>query len=117
MHEMQLRFSSGIYSPATELDDVIDDREAIAVAERLFKRHRKKDKDVVGYKVITKDAIGYRTIVNIKGSHERPTPSEDAVKAAYNSQPYNDLLYGDTSRPLNEEEVKIILKAAYAVDF
>jgi hypothetical protein len=45
------------------------------------------------------------------------TPSKKAVDAAYNTQPYNDLLYGDVTRPCNKEEVANMLKAAYAVDF
>jgi hypothetical protein len=44
-------------------------------------------------------------------------PSEQAVDAAYTAQPYNDLLYGDTDRPLSKDEIRTILKAAYAVDF
>ena len=45
------------------------------------------------------------------------TPSKKAVDAAYNTQPYNDLLYGDVTRPCNKEEVTNMLKAAYTVDF
>jgi len=45
------------------------------------------------------------------------TPSLKAIDVAYNTQPYNDLLYGDVTRPCNKEEVANMLKAAYAVDF
>lgn len=44
-------------------------------------------------------------------------PSGDAIQAALSSLPFNDLLYGDTSKPINKEEMKRALKAAYQVDF
>lgn len=44
-------------------------------------------------------------------------PSQKAVDAAYNSLPFNDLLYGDTSKSCTKEEVLKLLKVAYAVDF
>lgn len=44
-------------------------------------------------------------------------PSQKAIDAAYNCQPYSDLLYGDVTRPCSKEEIANMLKAAYAVDF
>lgn len=44
-------------------------------------------------------------------------PSQKAIDAAYRLLPYNDLLYGDTSKPCSKEEVLAMLKAAYNIDF
>lgn len=44
-------------------------------------------------------------------------PSEKAVQAALATIPMNDILYGDSSKPISIEEMKAALQAAYQVDF
>lgn len=44
-------------------------------------------------------------------------PSQKAIDAAYSMLPYNDLLYGDTTKALSEEELIQILETAYTIDF
>ena len=43
-------------------------------------------------------------------------PSKEAVEAALGTIAPNDILYGDMSKPISEEEMRLALLAAYEVD-
>lgn len=43
-------------------------------------------------------------------------PSKEAIEAALQTLPMNDILNGDTSKPVSLPEMKQALEAAYAVD-
>jgi hypothetical protein len=101
---MQFKNVDDTYDFPLNIYNAKNRKDAELAAEKMFKIRNWLNKNVIGYRILIE-------------CNQRELPSLRAVEAAYYNQPFNDILYGDTSRPLNQDEIRSSLKVAYEVDF